>query len=104
MRGMPRAGRHAVRCVRRIARRARPGVPALRRAGAAPPQSTLPAAARWDNVRDAFAVRDAVRVAGRSVILVDDVVTTGATLAAAARPLRRAGARAVLGIALARAE
>jgi ComF family protein len=79
-------------------------VPALRRIRASPPQSTLPAAQRWDNVRGAFAVRDPARVAGRTVILLDDVVTTGATFAAAARPLRRAGARVVIGVALARAD
>ncbi len=77
-------------------------VPALRRTRASPPQSTLPAAQRWDNVRGAFAVRRPV--AGRAVILVDDVVTTGATLAAAARALRKAGATRVLGVAIARAE
>ena len=82
---------------------ARP-VPLLRRMRAAPPQSTLTAAARWDNVRGVFRVRDPARVAGRTVLLVDDVVTTGATLAAAAGPLVQAGARSVLGIALARAE
>lgn len=79
-----------------------PPIAALRRVRASPPQSTLPAAARADNVRGAFAVRRDVR--GRTVILVDDVVTTGATLAAAARALRRAGARHVIGVALARAE
>jgi ComF family protein len=76
----------------------------LRRVRGRPAQSTLPAAERWDNVRGAFEVRDPARVAGRAVILVDDVVTTGATLAAAARPLRRAGATTILGIAIARAE
>jgi ComF family protein len=81
-----------------------PPTPVLRRVRAAPPQSTLPAAQRWDNVRGAFALRAPERVAGRSVILVDDVVTTGATLAAAAGPLRRAGVRAIYGIAVARAE
>lgn len=77
-------------------------VVALRRTRSAPPQSTLPAAARAANVGDAFAVR--TNVAGRAVVLVDDVVTTGATMAAAARPLRAAGATHVIGIALARAE
>ncbi|HLL23709.1 MAG TPA: phosphoribosyltransferase family protein, partial [Kofleriaceae bacterium] len=65
------------------------------------PQSTLARAARHDNLRDAFSVRRAVT--GRAVVLLDDVVTTGATMAAAARPLLAAGATEVIGVALARA-
>ena len=75
---------------------------ALRRVFAAPPQSTLPAIDREANVDGAFAPR--LDVSGRAVILVDDVVTTGATLAAAAQALRDAGATRVLGVAVARAE
>jgi ComF family protein len=81
-----------------------PPNPLLRRVRATPPQSKLTASERWDNVRNAFVVRDPARIVGRAVILVDDVITTGATLAAAARPLRRAGARVILGAAIARAE
>jgi len=77
-------------------------VSALRRIRAASAQSTLPAARRARNVAGAFAVR--MPVAGRAIVLVDDVVTTGATLAAAARPLLAAGCTRVIGVALARAE
>lgn len=63
---------------------------ALVRTRATAPQSRLDADARRRNVRDAFAVRaDAALPA--HVALVDDVMTTGATLRAAAHALRRAG-------------
>lgn len=80
-----------------------PPVPALRRVRGGPPQSTLSQAARRDNLRGAFAVRRPELVAGRAIVLVDDVVTTGSTLAAAARPLLAAGATRVVGVAIARA-
>jgi len=75
--------------------------PLLRRTRHAPPQSTLPAAQRAANVRGAFAARGPVP---ERIVLVDDVVTTGATLAACASALRAGGAREVIGVALARAE
>jgi ComF family protein len=66
-------------------------------------QVGLSPAKRWDNVRDAFAPRRGVRLAGRSVLLVDDVMTTGATVHEAARALRAAGASRVAVAVLARA-
>lgn len=76
---------------------------ALRRVRATDNQAGLTARQRQTNVRGAFAVRRPARVAGARILLVDDVVTTGATMAAAARALRAAGAAAVFGFAVARA-
>ncbi|HEX2111488.1 MAG TPA: double zinc ribbon domain-containing protein [Gaiellaceae bacterium] len=69
-----------------------PVVVALRRAGHARRQRGLSRAERRANVRGSFA---AVGDAPRELVLVDDVYTTGATVAAAASALRRAGARSV---------
>jgi len=76
---------------------------ALRRTRETPPQVGRSRADRAANVAGAFAA-DPGRVAGRDLVLVDDVVTTGATADAAARALRDAGARSVTVVALARAE
>jgi ComF family protein len=78
----------------RVARQASlPLASPLVRIGAGPPQASLPWAERHRNVRGAFAVRGDVR--GASLALVDDVMTTGATLAEAARVLVAAGALSV---------
>lgn len=76
----------------------------LRRIRPTPTQTGLSAAQRADNVRGAFAVvpRRARRIAGRRVLLIDDIATTGATLAAATRALRDAGAAAVVAFVVAR--
>ncbi|OHA26002.1 MAG: hypothetical protein A3D52_01285 [Candidatus Taylorbacteria bacterium RIFCSPHIGHO2_02_FULL_44_36] len=56
-------------------------------------------ASRLKNLRGAFAVSESPL--GRNIIVVDDVATTGATLSEARKTLRRAGAKKILGIALA---
>jgi ComF family protein len=65
-------------------------------------QTARDRAQRTRNVRDAFAVRRPSRVAGRRVLLVDDVMTTGATADECARVLRAAGARRIDVLTLAR--
>lgn len=75
---------------------------ALGRRRATRPQATLPFARRTANVRRVFAVRSPELVRGRHCLLVDDVVTTGATLEQAALALSRAGAAGVLCLAAGR--
>lgn len=76
---------------------------ALARVRETPPQTTLGAAARRANVAGAFSARDAASFRGRVVVLVDDVLTTGATARACAGVLRRGGAREVRLLTVARA-
>jgi ComF family protein len=76
----------------------------LARVRRTPPQQGLDRAARQANIRKAFAVLAAgqTKLAGRPVILIDDVITTGATAAACAKVLLKAGAARVDILALAR--
>ena len=66
-------------------------------------QAGLTPRQRRENVRGAFSVSDAAAVAGRHVLLIDDIMTTGATARAAAQTLVRAGAKSVWVATLARA-
>lgn len=52
-------------------------------------------AAREENLKDAFKVTDAEKVKGKTILLVDDVLTTGTTANQAAKVLKQAGAKAV---------
>ncbi|MEI8171161.1 MAG: ComF family protein [Rhodoferax sp.] len=71
-----------------------------------PPQSSLKRAERLDSVNDAFAVEplQLSKLKGARVVLVDDVMTSGASLFAAARALRSAGAAHITGLVIARTE
>jgi ComF family protein len=68
---------------------------ALERVESTPTQTRLTQAERRANVRDAFRCRAGEAVKGLKLILIDDVMTTGATTNACARELTRAGAAEV---------
>jgi ComF family protein len=75
----------------------------LERSRATESQTGLTRHQRRENMRGAFRIRDAEAVAGREILLVDDVFTTGTTVAECARVLRKAGAMRVWVATVARA-
>jgi len=88
---LPIARSWGLRCATRVLLRTRP----------TPPQASLDRAARSANVADAFRCASPEAVRGRRILLVDDVRTTGATLASCADVLDRAGAVEVRSLVLA---
>ena len=81
-----------------------PAEPALEKVRDTDPQSrTVGGEARRINAREAYRVLPGLDLTGRHIILVDDVATSGATLAECARTLRGAGADSVVGLTFARA-
>ncbi|MDE3195181.1 MAG: ComF family protein, partial [Acidobacteriota bacterium] len=90
---------------RQIARRR--GVPlirALRRKRPTEVQASLAVAGRHRNVAGAFEARARADVRGKRILLIDDVMTTGATASACATVLKRAGAKSVSLATLARVD
>jgi len=80
-----------------------PVIGALKRKRRTPSQRNYTRTGRFENVKGAFApTRVAARLKGRSVALVDDVMTTGATLSECARTLKRSGAGSVTALVAAR--
>jgi len=100
-RGFNQAALIAVAVSRRLSTRL--DVTNLTRVIATKPQTTNDFETRRRNVRNAFAVRHPATIAQRRILLVDDVLTTGATVNECARVLLGAGARRVDVLTLARA-
>ena len=104
-RRLARGANHSEALAAVVARRL--GLPVgneLRRVRNTPPQARMPASERARNVRGAFCVGGGASLEGAAVLLVDDILTTGATANEAARTLLSAGARRVVVAVLARAE
>ena len=74
----------------------------LQRVRATQTQTRLSREARLENMEDAFIVRDPQAVHGKNILLIDDVCTTGATLNACAKALKKSGAKNIFGLTLAR--
>ncbi len=66
------------------------------------PQTELKAIEREENIKNAFKVSLPKDIQGKKIFLIDDIFTTGATMEEAAKTLKQAGAREVLGITVAR--
>jgi len=73
----------------------------LRHTRRIPDQTRLTGPRRMANLKGAFAVSDASSVDGKTILVVDDVMTTGATLREAARAIASAGAKSVVGAVVA---
>lgn len=95
---------HAYELCRDIARRVErcSVAPLLEKTRETPRQATLPAEARKTNLSGVFAVRAPVPSSSAHIVVIDDVVTTGATFRESERVLRSAGVERIRCLALAR--
>lgn len=100
-RGYNQCGYLARALARRMGRAYRADI--VRRKGHPRRQAGLSEKERRKNVRGTFSVRHASDIAGKTIMVVDDVLTTGATLSECARALKAAGAKRVYALALAKA-
>jgi ComF family protein len=80
-----------------------PIINALKRKKNTKSQTTLDPAKRRENMRGAFAVKDNSTIQNKKVILIDDVITSGATINSATQTLLNGGAKEVYGLVIARA-
>lgn len=85
-------------------RRGIPLLGALRRKRATAAQAGLASAGRRRNVAGAFVLKPNQNLAGKKILLIDDVMTTGATASACASVLKRGGAKSVSLLTLARVD
>jgi len=74
----------------------------LARTKSRPARLVLSRTEHWESVRGAYTTREGLRVDKRRILLVDDVMTTGATLDACSRALRHAGAAEIMALTVAR--
>lgn len=58
-------------------------------------QTFLSEKERWTNIRGAFRIKDSAKISGKNILIIDDLLTTGATGSEAARTLKSAGAKTV---------
>lgn len=66
------------------------------------PQIELSGKEREENIKGAFSCRNKEKISGKKILLVDDIYTTGSTIEEAAQAMRAAGAKEIIGIAVAR--
>jgi len=68
-----------------------------------PPQTLMEFQNREKNIKDAFALRNGEEIEGKTILLVDDVYTTGATLKECSTVLKRGGAKEIRAVTIAQA-